>query len=401
MEARPLGCPWRLVATVLWLLPVGLATADSTSQREPAKGTVTLGVQEIWRVGGDDEVGFGLIGDVTTGSDGNIYVLDSQLSVVRVFSPAGTELPAIGREGEGPGEFRAAMSVVSMADAWIGVAQAFPGKLIGINTDGTPHASLKIPSSRGSGTPVVVRICQNGGNLVVQSLEMDFAGGGRSLDVRATLRSITGAGESGVEYYSAAMTVTPGSRFREDAVATAMPPFAVGSDGRVVVAPHRNRYLLEIHRPDGTLEMVFGRKHESWRRDERARFFALHLARAFMRGFAVYDIELAETEPDIANIHWRTNGEFWVRTGDATFRHPPGEFIFDVFLADGTYDRRVRLDVDADPILDLLVFSGPDRLLLVRGYMDAVLGASKVRRTWKEPGEVEAPTLVCYKIDDR
>ena len=43
--------------------------------------------------------------------DGNIYLLDSQLSEVKVFSPDGEPLKTLSREGDGPGEFRALSSV--------------------------------------------------------------------------------------------------------------------------------------------------------------------------------------------------------------------------------------------------------------------------------------------------
>ena len=42
---------------------------------------------------------------VIVGEDGNIYLLDGQLSEIQVFAPDGEHVDTLGRQGEGPGEF--------------------------------------------------------------------------------------------------------------------------------------------------------------------------------------------------------------------------------------------------------------------------------------------------------
>ena len=39
-------------------------------------------------------------------ADGNVYLLDGQISEIQVFDPEGELLRTIGRQGEGPGEFQ-------------------------------------------------------------------------------------------------------------------------------------------------------------------------------------------------------------------------------------------------------------------------------------------------------
>lgn len=73
---------------------------------QPMLPEVTLKPQELWRIGGDTDAEgefFGVINQVTTDSDGNIYLLDLQLNEIKIFSPDGTYIRTIGREGEGPG----------------------------------------------------------------------------------------------------------------------------------------------------------------------------------------------------------------------------------------------------------------------------------------------------------
>jgi len=75
---------------------------------EPSGGTQTMHLEEIWRVGGEDdeETVFGIINKVLIDDANNIYLLDAQLSEISVFSPEGELINTLGREGEGPGEFR-------------------------------------------------------------------------------------------------------------------------------------------------------------------------------------------------------------------------------------------------------------------------------------------------------
>lgn len=56
---------------------------------------------------------FGFVGSLTADAQGRIYVADTQLQQVRVFDARGAALPAIGRNGGGPGEFRGLLSVVA------------------------------------------------------------------------------------------------------------------------------------------------------------------------------------------------------------------------------------------------------------------------------------------------
>lgn len=61
---------------------------------------------EIGAVEGPDEVVFGRISGVLVDPEGRIHVADPQAREVRVFSPDGGFLRRVGRDGEGPGEFR-------------------------------------------------------------------------------------------------------------------------------------------------------------------------------------------------------------------------------------------------------------------------------------------------------
>ncbi len=82
---------------------------------EPSGGRQTMNLEELWRVGGEDdeETVFGIITKVLIDDDNNIYLLDAQLSEISVFSPEGELINTLGREGEGPGDLRSEPQPVS------------------------------------------------------------------------------------------------------------------------------------------------------------------------------------------------------------------------------------------------------------------------------------------------
>ena len=68
-----------------------------------------LAVREEWSYGtldGPDNTHWGLIRDVATDAEGNVYAVDGLLNLVRVLSPAGGLIAETFRVGEGPMEIR-------------------------------------------------------------------------------------------------------------------------------------------------------------------------------------------------------------------------------------------------------------------------------------------------------
>jgi hypothetical protein len=88
----------------------GAADADGLLPRDaPA-----LSIEPLLTVTGGD-TGFGGIGTVLADGDGNIYVRDFRANEIVVLDSEGQRVRAIGRRGEGPGEFHALQSI-----AWYG-----------------------------------------------------------------------------------------------------------------------------------------------------------------------------------------------------------------------------------------------------------------------------------------
>jgi hypothetical protein len=134
MPARPLA-----LALLIALALAAPATALIENPAEPPGGIETITPEVAWRAGGDDdEVFFGSVGRILAGPDGQVYVLDTQLSEVQVYDRDGQWLATLGREGEGPGEVRGPADCFLVPDGRLCIAQSFPGRLVYLNQDGTP-----------------------------------------------------------------------------------------------------------------------------------------------------------------------------------------------------------------------------------------------------------------------
>jgi len=111
----------------------------------PTEGVQALRMTELWRVGGEDdeEILFGLTPKVCTDDKGQVYVLDSQLSQVLVFSPDGKLSRTLFREGDGPGEIHQPWDMFVLGDGRVGALQEFPGTTVFVDDQGKPAGRIR------------------------------------------------------------------------------------------------------------------------------------------------------------------------------------------------------------------------------------------------------------------
>ncbi len=82
--------------------------------KEPVYKTPVLELKEELSIGGAQAQGddlFGQISDVVIDEAGSLYVLDGRNGHVKVFDASGKYLRAIGRQGQGPGEFEGPLNL--------------------------------------------------------------------------------------------------------------------------------------------------------------------------------------------------------------------------------------------------------------------------------------------------
>jgi hypothetical protein len=153
-DARPPGdaTVWAGTVDTLSSGRVLIRNPDAPSWR----GGERFELRERFRIGslaGDGPDLFGEIRDIELGPDGELYVLDAQVSEVRVFGGDGAHLRTFGRPGEGPGELSRPAGMAVGPDETLWVLNAGNARYSGFdpgtgelrNEIGRPAAFLMIP----------------------------------------------------------------------------------------------------------------------------------------------------------------------------------------------------------------------------------------------------------------
>ena len=325
--------------------------------------------RELWRLGGEseaDEEIFGFIGTVLADEAGDVYVLDGQLSEVRVFDAKGEYLRSIGGQGEGPGEFRSAMSMFFLPGGRIGVIQMMPARIAVLSKTGEAFADLPLPSEEGSAMVIIEQAMSVGGEIVMTTMTPIMAPDGMK-----TVRSLLALdGQGGVQAtLRRESKESPGGRLslgghdEEDWFRN----WRLGTDRRIYATPHYSGYKIYVSRLDGTLERIVEMDYEPLKRtkDQIAELEARNPG--FTRpGGATIEFEVNEYSRDIDTAYPRDSGELWVLSSRGVRDCPEGKLgAFDVFDARGRYLRRVTLDVPYDSRYDDFRIQG-DKLFVIK-----------------------------------
>lgn len=142
----------RWILTLVALGSSGAAAQDTIVVRgdgPPRWGQNVQAVEEL-RIGtldGAEEEMFGRIGSMAVTSDGTIWVEDSQVPIIRRFSPDGTFLGNVGREGEGPGEYLRMQGMKPMPDGGVAIWDPRNTRISVYEGDGAFVTSHRVPAA--------------------------------------------------------------------------------------------------------------------------------------------------------------------------------------------------------------------------------------------------------------
>ncbi|MCB1183428.1 hypothetical protein KDM41_08335 [bacterium] len=394
----------RLAPAVIALaaaLPAAGAPPAVTNPATPRDGVVVAPLVEQWRAGGeDDDVFFGNIGAVRTDAEGNVLLLDSQLSEVHRISPTGDHLGVIGAEGDGPGEVRRPNDMFVTADGTVCLLQGFPGRVVMLHPDGTPagETTYKQAADAQSQFAVMVRGLALPDGMVLAGIRMSFGGGGTSrqeyflarCDGAALQRSELLMKEHTIDYSDFALD--------ELGMDFVWSRIAVLPDGRVVVAPARNEMSFTVHAPDGTPQLTFGRPCPPRTRtaDESAQ--ARRIIEAVGANYPTppRHITIEDTPPAVGGLWATADGRVWVQPGGHQTDLPDGTWVrLDVYGPDGVFRRQVALAGDHDATRDGLHILPDGRIVVVTGSLDAFLSQQAVAGD-AEAAETAPLEVICY-----
>jgi len=379
-----------IAAAILLLLASTVAAAPHVSNGpEPAQGVVDLKIEPIWEAGGDDDedVLFGLITQILEDDEGDLYLLDSQLSQVHVFSPEGEFLRDLSREGEGPGEARSPNDMFFTPSGDLALMQIFPGRIVLIDLQGEPKGTFPYDSG-GSAFAVLVRSVSRGGTLVLAGINQSFDQG--ELTQNYFLSSFADDGSVAATYVQKDNSMNFGAMtLDERAVDFPWARFDVDPTGRVVVAPSRDDYRIEVRDPDGTIALSFDRALEIWDRTEADDSRIMQVMEAQGRNYPMPpQITVESTEPALYSLQVLDDGTIWTVTNRSLRTRDEGVAVeWDVFSPEGAYLRRVRLHGEADGMNDLVRVMAPDRVVIVKNFWGAMASSRGVESDVEDDAE--------------
>jgi len=371
----------------------------------PMHGATTLDLEEEWVLGGwdDDENIFGVITAIIQDDQGNLYMLDSQLTEIRVYDPDGNFLRTIGREGEGPGEFQNAFSMFNLPGGNIGVLQSFPTKIVMLTPEGEPAGEFPLPDTEGEGFRVLFSARYAGDNLALlygmnQPSQEKFS----QLN-RLALVSADGTSESLLHEQSSTMNFAS-PEIAESEWDTFRNRWAAFPDGRALSVLDYSEYKIHIWGQDGKLDRVVHVDYPADKRTDEEYETMLELYKGFTKQIPIPNIEyeLDENHPPIngGGLYTREDGSLWVLNSEGTWGVQDGTIgVFDVFDAKGRYLHQVTLKGDGEPREDGYFFVG-DRLFVVTDWVNALMVLQTGGGTEEEAEEeVEPMRVICYSLD--
>jgi hypothetical protein len=364
-------------------------------------GKATLTLQELWRAGGDhEEVLFGVVSDVALDAQGNLYALDSQLSEVSVFDREGNFLRTIGREGEGPGEFRRASQLFVTPDGRIAVAQMMPGKIVLLSPDGKPAGDFPLPAAPDGGTQMLWDAGSAGRSIVVGSGR--FAQGEGKFTMTSSLQILAPDGTPRGTVAERTQ-VNDMANMSFDEKTARRPAWAASADGRLFVNDAFDAYEIKYYGADAKLARVVTREYQHRARSkEEMEEGRPRIMMRGDRGGRRFDAKPSPTDPDVMQMFARPDGTVWVMSSRGARDCPKGTMArFDVFDANGHFVREVSVQGDASYQADGIVIVG-DRLVVLKGLRSAtraMWASVSDEATTEEEEEAEPMAIVCYRLD--
>ena len=375
-----------LYLAVAVLLLTGTALAGEEVVREgvlhiangssPTQGVETINLEEMWRVGGEDgEDFFGLITQVLVGEDGSIYLLDTRLSEVPVYSPDGERVNTLSREGEGPGETRMPTNLVRMPDGNLGLVQRFPGKVTLIDMQGIPQGQVEPKLEEGGFMALFDCFPHESGQLTVvgQTFKQNGSTG------RTNINFVSNFNTDGSEIVRFTEIVEEmdfsNFHFKEDEQnEITFRKATVGDDGRVYVSKVRNSYEIHVYKPDGGLDRVIERKYEHRKRTDEEYQKVFDLATRQLSRLPGAKFDISKIEPDISSLRFSSDGNLWVTTSHSGYDEPEGILVTcDVFDPDGHFIKQVSARCEGDGQEDSLFWAPDGSAVLVTGFADALM----------------------------
>jgi hypothetical protein len=363
---------------------------------DPMEGTIDYELRELWRLESerpDGSLVFGVVEDVTEDADRHVLVLDSQLHCVHRISPTGEYLGSIGREGDGPGEFRFPTEIFVTDDRRIGVVDMQIGKVVFLDALGKPRGQWGVDLA-GFKRAWIVSIFRLPNAYVVQMGCQELTEKEATTTYAVRLCSSEGKPERSVLDVTHLLDRNHPYDFVQERDEALMLE-DVALDGRILVSPSYKDYRLFVYDQDGTLRSVIERDYDPLERTQEEKDSEQAYWEGLYRSYRAVGVEASSFHRTVADARLKPDGTIWV-VPSRGWKYP-GEGIAercDVFDEEGAFIREVVLRRAFSPEDDTLIQLA-DRWVVVEAGTTAEMTAVGAGTQHTEPVEERLPVIVC------
>ena len=398
------------VLSLSFLIPARPAAGESAppdnvpvvhNEASPAGGLEVVHLEEMWRAGGENgEVIFGRIFRADADPDGNVYLVDTQLSEVPVFSPDGELIKTLSRDGEGPGETHEPVDMLLLPDGSVGILQRFPGKVVRIDRDGNPLGDIFFnEATEGGFTAVYTGRCR--GDELMFVLQRATREETRSVRTYHVGRyDMNGKELASCFSRTTVIDFTKPVITEASVLDVAIFGSTIAPDGRVYVAPDYDQYKINVYAPDGALHQVIERDFIERPRTEleRGRIEAVFATWA-NRGGQTLPTEIYDCAPTITDLYVDDANQLWVENSRSADVGPDEAMLtYDVFDGGGKLLRQVALVCEGDPVNDELFRVRDDMVVLIKGSIPAMFASMAPNLEADEEAAEANMEVVCYRF---
>jgi hypothetical protein len=369
----------------------------------PAGGATTVEMEALWELGGetdDEDEFFGIIADIEIDEAGNVYLLDAQLAEVKIYTADGEYVRSIGREGEGPGEFRRPSAMFFTKDGNVGIMQTIPAKIVLLSPEGEPLGDHPLPEPEGGGFQILTTGQANQGQLVLGLARTKVADDQSEWGRNDFLTRVDSEGNELASY---------ANKTKKIVFADAVLNFAdwdtferrwtVAPDGKVYACESYADYELTVWNSDGSVDKKITRdyKHRAHTADEVA--FLTKMMEHFAQTIPDCRVEIEDNTKDIEAFYIRDDGSIWVLNSSGSHDYPEGSLgVFDVYNKDGQFVKEVTLNGDGDPQDDQYLFV-KNRFYVVTDFLQAAMVAQGATGLYDDEEDAEPMAVRCYKLE--
>lgn len=307
-------------------------------------------------------------------AQGQIYIEDGSDMAIKVFDPQGRYLRAIGRLGEGPGEFTSIGDIVPLADGRLLVTDFQARRTSFFDSQGRFLVSYPWKNN-------FFKVLLATGSSCTMALGV-YSEESRELWVK----TVDFTGEELLTFGKFRFPEFKMIQVGEGVISTTVPwspnPIFAGDNSRqwLYYCPD-DRYLIEVYNQEGKLFRKIDRPYEPVpvTTEDINEIKARYTQRPDSPAAKLYaQMEFPKFKNITNYLTVDSDGNLWLRTNEVKKEQGKEITAYDVFNPDGFYDARVWLDINP------LVFAGGK---MYRTDEDEATGLRQVKRyriIWKE-----------------